>query len=177
MSGKHTLRRNTYGRGYMPHSLAFENVNRFSVAHEDGSKEVALSAVDLLLDDSDGFLLASTTRKSRYFYGGCKNGNLNKHGLWETVMEELEETCVKKVERMNVAMNSYETIYSIPVIGHKLYLPPADDDHDLGGYNEMRLEPKEKNGHEKLNKSTMKKIKRNPHQVNISFIISMTVLY
>lgn len=153
----------------MPYSLVFDRVDRFSVSHEDGSKEVAVSTVDLLLDDSDSFVTSSALADRswrQYYYGACRNGNLNKHGLWDTILEELEGTCIKRVERMNVKINSYETIYSVPVIGHKLFLPPLDDDHVLGAYNEMRTEQNQLARHEKLNKSTVKKIKRNPNQVH-----------
>lgn len=165
MSGKHTLRRNTYSCGCIPRSLAFDMVNRFKVTHEDGSKEVAISTVDLLLDDTDTFILLDFSRMWYCCNGATRCGNLNKHGLWDAVIEELQETCVKKVERMNLARYSYETVYSVPVIGHKIFLPPADDDHQPGGYNELRTEANERSGHEKLNRSTVKKIKRNPNQV------------
>lgn len=158
MAGKHTLRRNVNnGRSDMPYSMKIENVDRFSMAHEDGSVEVALSTIDSLLA-KHGVFAAENAHS---------NGNLNKQGLWDSLLEELEITCLRKEERMNVAQNSYETVYTVPVTGHQLLLPMIEEDRHLGSYNVLQEKDTNKVSQkaERLNKSMMKKIKLNPQQV------------
>lgn len=165
MAEKHTLRRahTTYNR--IPLDLEFSEVVRYNLKHEDGSREVAISGVDLLLDDCDAFILAGVG--GRVNYGtNYRGGSLNKNGLWEKVLEELENTCISKSERPNKYSEKVETVYTVPVVGHKLFLPPCEDDFELGAYHELREPRMDDLGvSEKLRKTLMKKIKRNPAQV------------
>lgn len=141
----------------MPYSMKFEHVDRFSMTHEDGSVEMSLSTVDAVLAKHGMFVTTNA----------CSNGNLNKGGLWDIVLDELEMTYVHKEERMNVSRNSYETVYSVPVTAHMLTLPVIEDDRQLGSYNEMKSASLNKRAQkaEKLKKGMVKKIKRNPQQV------------
>eukprot|EP01032_Pedospumella_encystans_P010196 gene10196-11934_t len=120
------MRRTTCTYNRIPVDMEFSDVVRYNLQHDDGSREVAVSSVDLLLEDCDAFILGSLP--SGFCYGtNCRNGNLNKHG-------------------------------------HKVFLPPvADDDYELGMYHEMPTEC-DQAASSKLNKSALKKIKRNPAQ-------------
>jgi len=165
MADKHTLRRahTTYNR--IPLDLEFSEVVRYNLKHEDGSREVAVSGVDLLLDDCDAFILAGVG--GRVNYGtNYRSGSLNKNGLWEKVLEELEATCISKSERPNKYTEKIETVYTVPVVGHKLFLPPNENDFELGAYHEHREPQAEDIGFSvKLRKALRKKIKQNPAQV------------
>ncbi len=165
MAGKKTMRRTTCSYNRIPVDMEFSDVVRYNLKHDDGSREVAVSSVDLLLEDCDAFILSSLP--SGFCYGtNCQNGNLNKHGLWETIINELESTCITKTVRAHKHHKKCETVYTVPVVGHKVFLPPAaEDDYELGMYHEMPHEC-DQGVSEKLNKSALKKIKRNPAQVN-----------
>lgn len=68
---------------------------------------------------------------SLWYWNRVQNGNLNKHGLWESVIGALESTCVGKIQRMHRSHLCLETVYSVPAIGHKTFLPAvvqADDE-------------------------------------------------
>eukprot|EP01032_Pedospumella_encystans_P035326 gene35326-39962_t len=85
MAGKGTMRRTTCTYNRIPVDMEFSDVVRYSLKHDDGSREVAVSSVDLLLEDCDAFILGSLP--SGFCYGtNCRNGNLNKHGMWEKKM-------------------------------------------------------------------------------------------
>eukprot|EP01032_Pedospumella_encystans_P008588 gene8588-10174_t len=69
-------------------------------------------------------------------------------------------------KRVNKHHELGETVYTVPVIGHKVFLPPStDEDFELGAYREIR-EPRlgDPFTHDRLNKSMVKKIKLNPAQ-------------
>lgn len=134
----------------MTYSMEFDEIDRFTITHEDGSTEYAVSKIDALMSEHGMFYK-----------------NLNKHGLWDTVLDALEDNCLLKEERMNVAQNSYETVYTVPVTGHQLIVPCADYDRQLGGYNELKSKKNRTQKVDKVKKGTMKKIKRNPQQVPV----------
>lgn len=160
------MRRTTRTYNRIPVDLEFSDVERYSLKHDDGSREVAVSTVDLLLEDCDAFILS--TISNRFCYGSnCRNGNLNKHGMWESILNELENTCISKTTRSHKYNKKCETVYTVPVVGHKVFFPPAtDDDFELGMYHELRQNVgDDHNDSKKLTKSAMKKIKRNPSQV------------
>ncbi len=161
------MRFSVHAHYFFPLDLTINEVVRQRVRHDDGSQEVAISSVDLLFDDTDHFILNDPIDSSSRHSIKCRNGNLNKNRLWETVLEELESTCISKSERVNKYHELGETVYTVPVIGHKVFLPPAtDEDFELGAYREIR-EPRlgDPVTHESLNKSSIRKIKLNPAQV------------
>eukprot|EP01032_Pedospumella_encystans_P008587 gene8587-10173_t len=166
MSGKHTLRYSRLAHCCFPLDLMISGVVRQRVTHDDGSKEVAISSVDFLFADTDNFILNDPHDSNCRYDCKCRNANLNKNKLWETVLAELESTCVSKSERVNKHHELGETVYTVPVIGHKVFLPPAtDEDFELGAYREIRdSRLGSKSTNERLVKSTLKKIKLNPAQ-------------
>ena len=130
-------------------------VSRFRTTLEDGSQEVAVSSVDLILNDSDSFISQK----------GCGiGGNLNKAGQWSKVIDELENTAVKITDR--VSDNGFmETVYEVPVVGYMfIAAPTVCTDHNIGSYHECQVS-KEDSSSQKVKKSMMLKIKRNPSQV------------
>ena len=178
MSGKHTLRYSRLAHCCFPLDLMISGVVRQRVTHDDGSKEVAISSVDLLLDDTDNFILNDPHDSNCRYDCKCRNANLNKNKLWETVLAELENTCISKSERVNKHHELGETVYTVPVIGHKVFLPPAtDEDFELGAYREIR-EPRlgSQSKNERLVKSALKKIKLNPAQVRTGSLIFLVNL-
>jgi len=171
MADKHTMRRSLSAPYCIPMDLEISEVVRYQHTHEDGSKEVAVSSADLLLHDTDSFILHKYDTSRFGGYGSyCRFGNLNKNNLWEDFIAELENTCISKSDRVHKRHEKCETLYTVPVIGHKLFLPPASqDDFELGAYHELRRAGANGNGSssgvEKESKTNMKKIKMNPNQV------------
>jgi len=152
----------------MPMDLEISDVVRYQQSHEDGSLEVAISSVDLLLDDTDSFIQFKPGATHCRYVGNYRCGNLNKNRLWERFVAELEVTCISKTERPHKIHEKMETVYTVPVIGHKLFLPRlANEDFEMGDYHEMR-EPEESSHFRALtmDKATVKKIKMNPNQVS-----------
>jgi hypothetical protein len=126
---------------------------------EDGSEEIAVSGLDLLFPDFDDFIKQDT--KGRW--DDKKFGNMNKGALWDRVIEELEDTCVSKIERMEKRERTMQTIYRIPVVGYKFLSPPepiASRNNALGAYNSLC------NEQEKAFPRIRKKIMRNPSKVS-----------
>jgi hypothetical protein len=133
----------------------FVEIRRPHTNFEDGSKEYTVSTVDLLVFDIDGFIRNKDIARS-----------LNKSGLWFDIIEELEQTCITKIERPT-REGAYETVYTVPVIGVRQFLPPStDDDYTLGAYHCHHTE-NPIDGFTTLKKAVQKKIKRNPGMVRI----------
>jgi hypothetical protein len=129
--------------------------NRDRITHEDGSEEVPVSTVDLLLN-SRMFLSRHGTEAT-----------LNKDENWKIISDEFEENCVCKLERQN-RDGKIETVFWMPIIGHMLFQATAiDDDFILGAYRD--IDYKEQFGAEGSNQKMSKKMKmtlrRNPAQV------------
>lgn len=167
MADKHTMRRSLSAPYCIPMDLQISEVVRYQHTHEDGSKEVAVSSADLLLNDTDSFILHKYDTSRYGGYSRCYQfGNLNKNNLWEDFIEELEKTCISKSDRVHKAHEKCETLYTVPVIGHKLFMPPAaHDDFELGAYHELRRAGLNgSSGVEKVSKTHMKKIKMNPNK-------------
>lgn len=174
MADKHTTRCCWLAHCCMPMDLEISDVVRYQHTHEDGSQEIAISAVDLLLDDMDSFIKYKPSATHCRYTGNYRCGNLNKNKLWERFVEELESTCVLKTERPHKIHEKMETVYTVPVIGHKLFLPRVTDENStMGAYHELR-EPEENSHFSALtiDKATAKKIKINPNQVSSKAIHS-----
>ena len=162
MAGRHTIRRSPCSR-YYSSKAHFSDVKRERVTHEDGSKEVAVSAVDFLLSDTDSFVNSVKNYSSR-----VQGGNLNKNNMWETVIEELESSCISKIERPQQHTGKMEIVYKVPIVGHKLYAAPngEEDDYILGAYHDVDHHRQIRGSNvDQLSKSVRRNIKRNPSQV------------
>lgn len=140
----------------------FTEIKRSCTSFEDGSEEIAVSSVDLMMSDA---FIRDKAQSSSYSSVSSIGGNFNKDCLWETVLEELENTCLSKVERIRKRERFTETVYTVPVIGYKQFPPVClDDDYMLGCYHSLCTEnPTDE--YSNLNKSLRRKIKRNPAQV------------
>jgi hypothetical protein len=139
-------------------------VQRLRTTFEDGGSEIAVSAVDLLMNDTDAFI-----QQKRPCYGynssGLIGGNMNKAGMWESIIDELEETCVSKIERPESGGPHLETVYKVPVIGFKQFTASTEDeDYMLGAYRSYQADD-QYDSFANLKKSAVKKIKRNPAKV------------
>jgi len=99
---------------------------RDNIKHDDGSLEAPVTNVDSLMEDS----FVSGVRF------GCP-GNLNKGGRWESVVAMLEGENVSKQERFNRTEQVWETIFQVPIVGHKIFLAPKQDEHELMGGSEV----------------------------------------
>ncbi len=98
----------------------FTDVQRLRTAFEDGGSEVAVSTVDLLMNDSDAFVQQKRPCYGYgYGYNGLIGGNMNKAAMWESIIDELEETCLSKIERPEKRGPHIETVYKVPVVGFK----------------------------------------------------------
>lgn len=143
------------------------DVKRSKTEYEDGTKEFAVSSVDLLLPNTDVFIQNKSMGYAGYPIVG---GNLNKHGLWEDFIGELEATCINKHERAVTKRGRkglMETVYTVPVVGFKQFLPPSvDDDYMPGAYHGCCSE-NPADGFSGLQKAMVKKIKRNPAMVSM----------
>jgi hypothetical protein len=89
--------------------LKLSKVVRETIKHEDGRYECEVSAIDSYFDAS--FLMYP------------EGGNLNKKNVFgeRMVIDELERTCVEKQSRYNRRNSTFETEFSIPVIGFMLF--------------------------------------------------------
>jgi hypothetical protein len=80
-------------------------------------------------------------------------------------MDELEETCVSKIERPERRGRHIETVYKVPVVGFKQFTVSTEDkDYMLGAYRSYQ-EGDQYDSFADLKKSAVKKIKRNPAKV------------
>jgi len=122
MTGKHSMHQTWAAPGYMPMDLEIAEVVRFQHTTADGSVVVAVTSADFLLSDVDDFILSSGKPKYRSCYQGIEYGNLNKNRLWETFVDELERTCIAKTDRVNMWFHRWETVYTVPIIGHKVFV-------------------------------------------------------
>lgn len=130
--------------------------------YEDGTKEFGVSTVDLLLPNAEAFIRGAS---------GC---SINKHGLWEAVINELETTCVTKVER-STRNGTTETVYTVPIVGYRQVVPVVEEDDYLpGAYNGYGTE-NPTDGFGSLQKSMIKRIKRNPAKVgDVKVIVDLS---
>lgn len=175
MANKHTTRRCWLAHCCMPMDLEISDVVRFERTHEDGSKEIAISSVDLILGDTDSFIQYKPSASHCRYVGNYRCGNLNKNKLWERFVDELESTCITKTERPHKLHEKMETVYTVPVIGHKLFLPRVqNEEFEMGDYREMR-KPVEDSFCSAVTKATVKKIKMNPSQVKICNSFDVTL--
>ena len=100
-------------------------------------------------------------------YGRIAGGNLNKGGAWEAVIEELEATCISKMERKdNRDRRLTQIIYCVPVVGYVQFTNKTDDDYMIGSYHGYK-EENSFDGRSGLKKAMRMKIKSNPAKVRI----------
>ena len=159
----HTYRRASYN--YLPTKLEFSDVQRDVLTNDDGSKEVPVTSVDLMLEGTNAFILRKPDC-GRYYSkcGGTISGNLNKNKQWDTIVDELERSCISKMDRMNENHTQWETVYEVPIVGYNSFpAPRAEDDKIMGCYNE--LNPRDVFKESNLTKGQKKTIKCNPSQV------------
>ena len=163
MSHSHTWRRNPF---VASNRMRFSAVSREVTKHEDGSMEVPVSSADMLLEDTDTFILNHPMYLNYYNSIGLHGGNLNKHSMWNVVIDELEASCISKTERQNRRYGSERAIvYQVPIIGSKLFSAPEIDDDYLGAYHEQLYSQDEFGGQQKLSKTMLRGLKVNPSQV------------
>jgi hypothetical protein len=135
---------------------------------EDGSKEIAVSFVDLLLPHCDAFINEATTGMG-YSSRDKIGGSLNSGGLWESVVCELEASCLIKEERVHRHRRTLMTVYTVPVVGFKQFTPPStDNDHMPGSYNSTSTENPTDN--RRMKKAFLAKIRGSPAKVTFSHV-------
>ena len=157
--------------------MNISEVKRHRTTFEDGSSEIAVSSVDFLVSNTDSFVMGC----NKYYASKCIGGNINKGGLWDTVLSELERTCISKVERLPKYGSQMETVYTVPIVGHMQFPPSAtDEDNILGSYHESREESAPCAFHG-MKRAAVQKVKRNPAKVqytDIDYILYLLyVLY
>ena len=134
MAGKHSMHQSWAAPGYMPMDLEIAEVVRVKYTNVDGSVVVAVTSADFLFSDVDDFILSSGKSRYRGHHRSFEFGNLNKNRLWETFVAELERTCVVKADRVNECFHRWETVYTVPIIGHKVFVPRSVNNVCRQGY-------------------------------------------
>ncbi|KAJ1424022.1 hypothetical protein B484DRAFT_398481 [Ochromonadaceae sp. CCMP2298] len=116
----HTYRRCTDKSSKMEIS----SIDRGSIQHEDGSVEAPVTVVDEILGNP--FILPDKV-----------HGSINKRGLSESVLQRLQDHSIRTLERFDKGVR--ETVYRVPVVGHRVYLAPRVDEERSCAWEEKKI--------------------------------------
>lgn len=109
---------------YLLRSGTIEALDR-DVSRFDGVVEAAVTAVDSFFDVD--------------FLVGRGVGSLNSDGRWEEVTATMEENCVQQERRFNRRELHWETLYRMPIIGHRSFT--SCDDSESASYGAPKSKP------------------------------------